>query len=367
MKKTLLAAALATGFAGAAHAADTTVTLYGLIDSGIGYEQVKGPDGFKQSRVGATTGVSGGSRWGLKGTEDLGDGLKAIFTLESGFDSENGGSTQGGRLFGRQATVGLASDAWGKLELGRQTNMASKYIGDISPFGTDYGIAGIGTAFGSAKSLRLDNMAMYQSPSFSGFSFGVGYSFNADDEKDGNFATGDNNRVITVGARYKNGPLNVAVTYDRLNPTNAVSDEQDTSLQEYIVGAAYDFEVVKVHAAWGQTYDGWFSGASMGTSPAGFKSLGSLRVVEGARVDSMMLGVTVPLGSTKLFGAWQRADPKNDKLTGGDEAFNVFALGVTYDLSKRTNLYAYGAYGDNFAFQEDVKNTAMAVGIRHRF
>ncbi|MDM9559449.1 porin [Bordetella petrii] len=367
MKKTLLAAALATGFAGAAHAADTSVTLYGLIDTGIGYEQVKGPNGFKESRVGGVSGVSGGSRWGLKGTEDLGDGLKAIFTLESGFDSQNGTSSQGGRLFGRQATVGLAGDSWGKLEFGRQTNMASKYIGGISPFGTDYGIAGIGSAFGSAKSLRLDNMVMYQSPNLSGFSFGVGYSFNADDEKDGNFATGDNNRVITVGAKYSNGPLTVAAAYDRLNPTNAVSDEQDTSLQEYIIGAEYDFEVVALHAAWGQTYDGWFSGISMGTSPDDFKSLGSLRVVDGARVNSMMLGLTVPLGATKIFGGWQRADPKNSKLTGDDEAFNVFALGATYDLSKRTNLYAYGAYGDNFAFQEDVKNTAFAVGIRHRF
>lgn len=364
MKKTLLAAALATGFAGAAHA-DTSVTLYGQIDTGIGYEQVKGPNGFKASHVGGTTGVSGGSRWGLRGSEDLGDGLKAVFTLESGFDSQNGKSSQDGRLFGRQATIGLASSSWGKFELGRQTNMASKYIGDISPFGTDYGIAGIGSAFSSAKSLRLDNMAMYQSPDMSGFSFGVGYSFNADDIKEaGGFKTNEHNRVLTLGARYKNGPLNVAATYDRLNP---VDSKSGVTVQEYILGASYDFEVLKVHGAWGQTYDGWFSSVGMGTSPDDYNSLGGLVSKDGARVNSLMLGVTVPFGATKVFGAWQRADPKNNKLTGDDATFNIFALGMTYDLSKRTALYAYGAYGDNFAFQEDVKDTAVAVGIRHKF
>ncbi|WP_459617043.1 porin [Bordetella sp. 2513F-2] len=368
MKKTLLVAALATGFAGAAHAADN-VTLYGLIDAGVGYEQVKGPDGFKQNRFGAVNGVSSGSRFGMRGTEDLGDGLKAVFNLEAGFNSQTGNSAQGGRLFGRQATVGLADDTWGKIEFGRQTNMASKYFDSIDPFGTSYVTANAGTTFSAANTMRLDNMVMYQSPSFGGFSFGAGYSFNADDNSDDtDFATNDNNRVITFGARYNNGPLDLVATYDRLNPTNAAAGGQDEGrIQEYIVGGTYDFEVVKLHAAWGQTFDGWFVGTDMGTDPDGFQSLGTYNVVDGSRVNSTMLGFTVPLGATKVFGSWQRADPKNDKLTGDDKTFNVFALGTTYDLSKRTNLYAYAAYGDNYAFQEDVKNTAVAVGIRHRF
>src|SRR5690606_22871374 len=104
MKKTLLAAALLAGFAGAAQA-ETSVTLYGIIDTGIGYNKIKG-DGGSISRVGMINGVQSGSRWGLRGTEDLGDGLRAVFTLESGFDSSNGDHAQDGRLFGRQATVG---------------------------------------------------------------------------------------------------------------------------------------------------------------------------------------------------------------------------------------------------------------------
>lgn len=290
-------------------------------------------------------------------------------SLEAGFNNQTGNSEQSGRLFGRQATVGLSSSAWGKLEFGHQTNMASKYMADISPFGTDYGMAGIGSTFGATKSLRLDNMVMYQSPDFSGFRFGLGYSFNADTTKGDNFSTSDNPRVVTAGAKYASGPLTLVATYDRLSPNHAATNGESQSVQEYALGGMYDFEVVKLHAAWGQTFDGWFSGYSMGTNPsfAGYSKLPSLAYKDGAKVDSLMLGATVPLGKTKVFGSWQRADPKNDKLTGGDKTYNIFALGATYDLSKRTNLYAYAAYGDNYAFHDEVRNTAVAVGLRHRF
>ena len=132
MKKTLLAAALLAGFAGVAQA-ETSVTLYGIIDTGLGYNKISGAgDARNGSKFGMINGVQNGSRWGLRGSEDLGDGLRAVFQLESGFDSGNGTSAQGGRLFGRQATVGLASDAWGQLDFGRQTNIASKYFGSVS-------------------------------------------------------------------------------------------------------------------------------------------------------------------------------------------------------------------------------------------
>src|SRR3546814_692951 len=158
MKKTLLAAALLAGFAGVAQA-ETSVTLYGLIDTGIGYNKVKG-DGFDGSRIGMINGVQNGSRWGLRGTEDLGDGLQAVFQLESGFNSGNGSSAQGGRLFGRQATIGLQSDSWGRLDFGRQTNIASKYFGSIDPFGAGFGQANIDVGLSAANTQRYDNMIM---------------------------------------------------------------------------------------------------------------------------------------------------------------------------------------------------------------
>ncbi|MDM9559718.1 porin [Bordetella petrii] len=369
MKKTLLAAALLAGFAGVAQA-ETSVTLYGIIDTGIGYNKVKG-DGFDGSRIGMINGVQNGSRWGLRGTEDLGDGLQAVFQLESGFDSGNGKSAQGGRLFGRQATIGLQSDSWGRLDFGRQTNITSKYFGSIDPFGAGFGQANIGMGISAANTVRWDNMVMYQTPSYSGFQFGVGYSFSVDDNGGDDrvgFRTADNVRGITTGLRYVNGPLNVALSYDQLNASNnQLQDEVDATPRSYGIGASYDFEVVKLALAYARTTDGWFGG--QGINGIDDDSVLTSNVfADGFKSNSYMVGLTAPIGgASKLFGSWQMVDPSNDKLTGGEEKMNVFSLGYTYDLSKRTNLYAYGSYAKNYAFIDDVKSTAVGVGIRHRF
>ncbi|EGD02685.1 outer membrane protein, (porin), partial [Burkholderia sp. TJI49] len=108
MKKTLIFAALSGAFVATAHA-QSSVTLYGLIDAGITYTNNQGGHSAWQE----TSGSINGSRWGLRGTEDLGGGLKAIFTLENGFGINNGTLKQNGREFGRQAFVGLAHDSFG--------------------------------------------------------------------------------------------------------------------------------------------------------------------------------------------------------------------------------------------------------------
>ena len=373
MKKTLLAAALLAGFAGVAQA-ETSVTLYGIIDTGIGYNKVKGDGWDSGSRVGMINGVQNGSRWGLRGTEDLGDGLQAVFQLESGFDSGNGKSAQGGRLFGRQATIGLQSDSWGRLDFGRQTNITSKYFGSIDPFGAGFGQANIGMGISAANTVRWDNMVMYQTPSFSGFQFGVGYSFSVDDNAVADrvgFRTADNVRGITTGLRYNNGPLNVALTFDQLNASNNQAQAQvDATPRQYGIGLAYDFEVVKVSLAYARTTDGWFGGQGVGglELTGNDRALGSNIFVDGFKANSYMVGLSAPIGgASKVFGSWQMVDPSNGRLTNGDETMNVFSLGYTYDLSKRTNLYAYGSYADNYAFLNDVKSTAVGIGLRHRF
>ncbi len=384
MKKTLLAAALLAGFAGVAQA-ETSVTLYGIIDTGIGYNKASGSytnaagarvdlDG---SRIGMINGVQNGSRWGLRGSEDLGDGLRAVFQLESGFDSGNGRSAQGGRLFGRQATVGLASDSWGQLDFGRQTNIASKYFGSIDPFGAGFGQANIGTGMSAANTQRYDNMVMYQTPSFSGFQFGVGYSFSADDNKTAQtgFRTANNTRAITTGLRYVNGPLNVAFAYDQLNRANqGKTGSQDTTPRSYLIGGSYDFEVVKLALAYNRTQNGWFAGPGSngnsvisGITGANGDSLTNI-FADDFKANSYLVGLSAPIGgASNIFGSWQRVDPSNDKLTGDDSNMNIYSLGYTYDLSKRTNLYAYGSYSTNYAFLNDVKSTAVGVGVRHRF
>ncbi|QQB35982.1 MULTISPECIES: porin [Achromobacter] len=385
MKKTLIVTALFAALSGVAHA-ETSVTLYGLIDTGVGFQRIKGNDGYKESKVGMANGVSSGSRWGLRGAEDLGDGLSAVFTLESGFNSATGQSGQSSRLFGRQATIGLKSDSWGLLEFGRQTNVASKYIAAIDPFGASYGQANVGAAFGAANTVRYDNMVMYQTPSFSGFQFGLGYSFSADDTKDGaaqfnadgtrksnpsqtGFRTANNTRAITVGLRYANGPLNVALTYDQLNPANQLGTEQNP--KQWIIGGSYDFEVVKLALAYGQTRDGWFTGQSLNAFGSGSpvaKSFGSNTVATDFKSNSYLVGLSAPVGGAgSILASWQRADANNTKLTGDDATMNIFSLGYTYNLSKRTNLYALGSYATNFAFIDGVKSTVGIVGVRHRF
>lgn len=134
MNKTLIVAALAGIPAIAAHA-QSSVTLYGLIDAGITYTNNQGGHSAWQE----TSGSINGSRWGLRGTEDLGGGLKAIFTLENGFGINNGTLKQNGREFGRQAFVGLAHDGFGSLTLGRQYDSVVDYLGPLSLTGTQYG------------------------------------------------------------------------------------------------------------------------------------------------------------------------------------------------------------------------------------
>jgi GBP family porin len=377
MKKTLLAAALIAGFAGVAQA-ETSVTLYGVIDTGIGYNKVKGKDAagksYDGSKFGMINGVQNGSRWGLRGTEDLGDGLKAVFQLESGFNSSNGQSLQNNRLFGRQATVGLESNSWGRLDLGRQTNIASKYFNAIDPFAAGFGQANHGVALSAANTVRYDNMVMYQTPSFNGFQAGIGYSFNANDAAGSEFRTNNNTRAITAGVRYVNGPLNAALSYDQLKaPGNStVVDRRghaatDSTPRMYALGASYDFEVVKLALAYGRTTDGWFAGQGV-TGENGTINFGNNSFAKGFKANSYMVGLTAPIGgASKVFGSWQMVDPSNNRLTGGDKTTNVFSLGYTYDLSKRTNLYAYGSYAKNYAFLEDTKSTAVGVGVRHRF
>ncbi|TCT03794.1 porin [Paralcaligenes ureilyticus] len=376
MKKTLLAAALIAGFASVAQA-ETSVTLYGIIDTGIEYQQVKGTVGgvdVKASQFGLTSGNQSGSRWGLKGSEDLGNGLRAVFQLESGFDSTNGKSAQGGRLFGRQATIGLASDAWGQLDFGRQTNIASKYMAFADPFAAGWGQANYGTSFTSANTVRLDNMIMYQTPNFSGFQFGVGYSFNVDGSQlpklsssTPGFDGSDRNvRDITVGLRYTNGPIGLGAAYDRLNRSNN-PDGEPNNVSAWMIAGAYDFEVVKASLAFGQTRNGFFAPQGV-INPTGVTSFPSFGFVNGLKFNSYLVGLTAPVGNGLVMASWQMADPHSSDDSIGDRAKQQsFSLGYQYSLSKRTNVYATASYMKNAYFQSDLKSTAAMVGIRHQF
>jgi len=165
--------------AGAAYAqTPSSVTLYGVIDTGV--ERVSNANGTSSSliRMPSQTGGHMGSRWGVRGTEDLGDGLKALFVLESGFAPDKGSNTtnQGGRLFGRQAFVGLGG-SWGTLTLGRQYTMYLMSMIEADVIGP--GVFGLGSFDPGLPGGRSDNTLAYTGR-FNGFTLGAGYSLGRD-------------------------------------------------------------------------------------------------------------------------------------------------------------------------------------------
>src|SRR5438105_2978235 len=172
MKKSLLVLAILAAQAGLA-SAQSNVTLYGVVDLGI--ERTSLSPGASVLRL--SSGIQSGSRWGLKGKEDLGGGLSAAFQLESGFDASTGAPGQGGRAFGRQAWVGL-NGGFGSLKLGRQYTPIFGALDTIDPFGT--GITGDGSGISAVfrgYGVRMDNAVNYSTPSMGGFSAEAAYGF----------------------------------------------------------------------------------------------------------------------------------------------------------------------------------------------
>ncbi|CAE6942973.1 Outer membrane porin protein [Paraburkholderia domus] len=207
MKKKVIALAVPFIFAASAHA-QSSVTLYGVIDEGFNY--TNNSDGKAAYQL--ESGYAQGSRWGLKGTEDLGGGLKAIFTLENGFNVNNGALGQGGRMFGRQAYVGLADARFGTIMLGRQYDSLVDYLAQTTANGNwgGYLLSHPYDNDNTDNSFRVNNTVKYASPNLAGFQFGGTYSFS----NDTGFA---NNRQYSVGGQYSNGGLLVAAAYLQAN------------------------------------------------------------------------------------------------------------------------------------------------------
>ncbi|AWD32597.1 Outer membrane porin protein [Candidatus Kinetoplastibacterium sorsogonicusi] len=380
MKKTLLAAALFTGLTSIA-VAETSVTLYGLLDTGIGYNRIKVEDvelkHHSLSRVGPLAGVQSGSHWGFRGVEDICDDWSAIFTIEGGVNSTDG-APKDYRLFGRQITVGISNKFFGKIELGRQSNISSKYFSTIDPFGYGFSQASIGMTMGSVN-MRHDNMALYQTPIINGIQMGLGYSFCSDTQdlpSLSDWYTSDNDRAITVGMRYsKGGPLTLAASYDRIIGSNIRGDDAEKDLSSYMLGGSYDLGSIKISSAYSKMSNGWLG---MFNAP-GYKDVTAMILDrfcfrKGFHADSYMLGMKKSINkSTNIFGSWQKVVirdkhlPTSLLLTYGNDDQNVYSIGYTYDINKRTNLYAYGSYSTEHLFVKGAKSKSFAVGLRHRF
>jgi GBP family porin len=375
MPKKIMAAAtaLATFSAVPAFAQTTGVTLYGLVDAGVLAQRLHARGGLRSSSIGMQDGLADDSNFGLKGVEDLGGGWSAGFQLESAFSAVDGTLREHGRMFGNQATVSLGKADLGSLELGRQQNVASDYFGDIDPFRAGFGLAGMNATFGATDTYHLDNMAMLRTSPMQGLDVAVGYSFSRDSAVSGGgtgrsgYATSDNDRSVTAGARYTQGPLTLLATYDQLRPASGANAGQANTVREWIAGATYDFDVVKLAAVYGQTRGGLLSAPALGLLPVGAKAIDGPAFARGAVSDSMMLGVSAPLGGGTLMASWQRQGINDDALTGADAPLQIASLGYAYNFTPRTMLFGFGAYAHNLAFTRGFTGVSAGVGLQHNF
>ena len=368
MRKAITFGAAMLTSVGAAHA-QSNVSVYGVIDMFGQYLD----SAAHLARV--QSGGSTGSRLGFRGTEDLGDGFKALFTLEMGLNGDDGTLGQGGLVFGRQAFVGL-SDRWGELTLGRQYGSTYRLGSDFSAFGigsygpstqTIGGFAGgyepfrgasstsvppAAGATGNGSPSRINNSVRYASPSWDGVQataiVGLGEAGSTQD-----------NRIYDLALRYTRGPVDAIVMVVSDKRTAGATPADTSTL------------------GWGGTWS--FGGA--------YKLFAGYVAVDDKRAENLdgrghWLGGEYRWGSQLVRAQWIQNKPRY----GSDNKTTAFGIGYQYDLSKRTALYSsltrfdnganVGAAGSGRFFapipaglttQPNNDITEMTLGIRHSF
>ncbi len=334
----------------AASSAWPATALYGIVDAGLRVLD-SGPAGGNV-KLGVKAGHRSQSRWGVRGSEELGDGMAAVFALEGGFDLATGAPGQGGRLLGRQAYVGFKG-RMGTLALGRFA-LPGSGTGDfdlfarIDPFSTGFSNVGIQNVFSIATGARVDHGVLWKSEKMSGLRFSLIHSFHIDDLKFPPPAA--RIRMNGLAASYENGPWYGVATFDRFDHPDAGRPAQ-ANLQ---MGLTYDAGLIKWHAAYAREHRQFISGA-VGSG-------------HGADAVAGMLGVTLRLAGGHLLLARQMRD---GKALGSYEADRrVWSLGYESPLSRRTLLYfslARSSGRKSLDGDPDYNYRQAAVGLRHLF
>ena len=375
MKKSLLALALLGAFTASAFA-EPSVTLYGRIDTGLVYTHKNLDDtAGSTDTFSMDSGVTTGSRWGLKGSEDIGN-AKVGFVLESGFNSDDGTSGQNNRLFGREAQVNI-SGAYGTLYAGRLASIASDsgsigYLGDVSAFPSAYGFVGnqqgsTGTAYG-----RYDNTLAYETPTFGGLQGAIMYSFKGDTKaSDTNVAnarenSGDADRYLAAGLHYKAGKAAVVLTGDMTMYGNDAANYGNVDNgYSFILGGNYDFGVAKAFAK--VTY--FDNQVNVLDSFDLISDSRDLKKAEALKGWGAELGTNVPAFGGNFLAAVGYRDAKD--VDDGSYKFKRWnaAVGYTYAFSKRTNVYGLAGYAQEKANALDRKASGAQVGfgLVHKF
>jgi predicted porin len=354
MKKSLIAmAVLATS--GAAMA-QSSVTLYGLVDTYLGIVKSDSSAGsLTQTKL--DSGGVNGSRWGLKGSEDLGGGLKANFNLEGGFSTDTGAAGQNSTLFGRQSWVGF-SGGFGAVKLGLMPTpfddvsgtASAAFDSALSPLARTFRTYNgsynneAGTGALSSYTIRTSNTIKFESANYSGFSGAASYSLG-----ENKTATVDAGYKAAFNLGYAAGPVAVNVAYQ------AEQTDGSTETVDYArLNASYDFGVAKLLAAYGKA-----------------SNVGG---VKDADADEWTVGVDVPVTTALTLSGGYAHSKDNSTLvysghTVGDAKRTGYSLAAKYTLSKRTFLYGGYSHGTtDFADNtSDTKVDLFAFGVQHRF
>ncbi|HCZ14237.1 MAG TPA: porin [Candidatus Accumulibacter sp.] len=342
MQKKLIALAVA-GLASGTALAQSNVTIYGVVDAGYIYSS-----GSAGKRMGTNTfsgiasGIAAGNRLGFKGEEALGNGLKAVFTLEYGLDIDTNQGIGTGGLNARQQFVGLASDKLGTVALGRQyapgfNASARNDALDATDMAIQSSLSALsGMTITPNSPARFDNAVTYTSNNYSGFTVSAIYGFGESNLGGYNNTSVYDNGKAGVGVNYANGPVNVDVVYQsrtnvvipNLNPPPFKAPGSDSSINEWYVGGSWDFKVVKAFASY-QALDN------------------NANIIAKTIDDSNLwtLGLSAPVGPGTFAVSYGRLSLDRKNLADGDS----WGAGTmyTYPLSKRTAVYAAYSYFNN--------------------
>lgn len=392
-KKSLLAVAVLGTAAGFACAAD--VTLYGVADAGLIYTNDKtthtdGTATEKKHSFGLDSGVSSGSRFGLKGTEDLGNGLKVGFKLENGFNTDDGTLGNNGRLFGREASLTVSGD-FGALSMGRMGGVGSA-AGTYNLFTVtaDAFDGGNNAINGLINTGRYDNMLTYQTPKFAGLQATFQYSFKGDNTKNskntsydpaaGREGSAATDRYASAGLTGDFGALQTVVTYEYLNyasngelGNDKYYNKDGLNGQIISLGGNYDCGFAKTFVAaqyfkdvlYSDTYNAVFNE----TNRPGFDAF---------KGYAFALGTIVPVAGGDMTVAYyyRDADTEDFNINGtsakSEEAkYHGLTAKYEYPLSKRTSLYTGAGWSQEKMESKDntEKQTIYQAfaGMTHKF
>ncbi len=372
MKKNLCAVAVLAAMSGAAAAAN--VELYGIVDMAMSVANRTYVSKSSDTTLALKSGQQNSSRWGIRGSEDIGGGLKVGFSLENGFNADTGTLANDGRMFGRDARLFVEGEQFGLLSVGRMGPIVggngpyARFGIDVNPFSCDWGdvggtlqLMGLGYAF-------VDNAIAYTTPKFGGFDASLQYSFGTDVTKFSGTATEGKSSVERMAAgalRYKNDRFMVVAGIEEINQAQPAADAKklDDSIS-YNLATSYDAGFAKFYA-YGQYFQSYAAAAKVTVFgiPSGVDGWG------------LILGSEIPAFSGKVKLSLGYADFKGAELSEQTMKTWQAAAGYVYPLSKRTSIYTgFGWINSSYssayeaahpAAQENVRE--FLLGVTHKF